>query len=216
MAQISSNFANLQSEYDKAQDVIESQKKDVSDLTKDLKSSIDNLNELKLKSAGLQDDLIEVQNKCQKYEKEIEDLSVLNAKSKEDLKHHQQIKAENVALKTDLETTKSQLVNLTKKHKKQDLLDLELEEAETRITSLTRYTGHFSKSIPGCEFNYITFFCCSECQTSQTEIEQLKLKLESEMNMRQNRDLQLNELEQTLARESQRATDLKVYALNIR
>ena len=81
MAQISSNFANLQSEYDKAQDVIESQKKDVSDLTKDLKSSIDNLNELKLKSAGLQDDLIEVQNKCQKYEKEIEDLSVLNAKS---------------------------------------------------------------------------------------------------------------------------------------
>ena len=44
----------------------------------------------------------------------------------------------------------------------------------------------------------------------------MKLKLESEMNMRQNRDLQLNELEQTLAKESQRATDLKVYALNIR
>ena len=44
----------------------------------------------------------------------------------------------------------------------------------------------------------------------------MKLKLESEMNMRQNRDLQLNELEQTLAKESQRATDLKVSALNIR
>ena len=30
------------------------------------------------------------------------------------------------------------------------------------------------------------------------------------MDMRQNRDLQLNELEQTLAKESQRAADLKV------
>ena len=69
----------------------------------------------------------------------MEDLSVLNAKLKEGLKDQQQIKVENMALKTDLETTKSQLVNLTKKHKKQDLLDLEIEEAETRITSLTRY-----------------------------------------------------------------------------
>ena len=139
MAQISSNFANLQSEYDKAQDVIESQKKDISDLTKDLKSSLDNLNAVKLKSAALQDDFIEVQNTCHKYEKEMEDLSVLNAKLKEDLKDQQQIKVENMALKTELETTKSQLVTLTKRHKKQDLLDLELEEAETRITSLTRY-----------------------------------------------------------------------------
>lgn len=56
----------------------------------------------------------------------------------------------------------------------------------------------------------MSFLYCSECQASQTEIEQLKLKLESEMNMRQNRDHQLNELEQTLAKESQRATDLKV------
>ena len=139
MAQISSNFANLQSEYDKAQDVIESQKKDISDLTKDLKSSLDNLNAIKLKSAALQDDFIEVQNTCHKYEKEMEDLSVLNAKLKEGWKDQQQIKVENMALKTELETTKSQLVTLTKRHKKQDLLDLELEEAETRITSLTRY-----------------------------------------------------------------------------
>jgi len=38
----------------------------------------------------------------------------------------------------------------------------------------------------------------------------------SEMNMRQNRDLQLNELEQTLAKESQRATDLKDQLTEIR
>ena len=54
------------------------------------------------------------------------------------------------------------------------------------------------------------FLFFSECQASKSEVQQLKLGLESEMNIRQNRDLQLNELEQTLAKESQRATDLKV------
>ena len=56
----------------------------------------------------------------------------------------------------------------------------------------------------------VPFFRFRQCEDNATEIAELKTKLESEMDMRQNRDLQLNELEQTLAKESQRATDLKV------
>ena len=61
--------------------------------------------------------------------------------------------------------------------------------------------------------NSFYFLRCSQCEENAAEIEQLKSKLESEMDMRQNRDLQLNELEQTLAKESQRAADLKVQKL---
>ena len=137
LSQLTSNFANLQCEYDKAQDAIETQTKEISQLSKDLKSSIDNLTETKLKCTGLEDELNSVKITCQKYETDFNELSGLHAKSVEDLKQFQQIKEENVALKSDLENTKSQIDSLTKKNKKQDLLDLELEEAETRIASLT-------------------------------------------------------------------------------
>ena len=50
-----------------------------------------------------------------------------------------------------------------------------------------------------------------QCCETQEELNQIKIKLQTETEARENRELQLSELEQTLNKETERSTDLKVY-----
>ena len=134
VAQMTANFANLQLEYDKAQDTVEIQKKENNELTKDLKNSIENLNEIKLKNV----ELVEEIEKLKKYENDSKILAKEKDEILEKFKDYEEIRNHNEKLKMDLENAKSDLENQKQKHKKQDLLDLELEEAESRISTLTR------------------------------------------------------------------------------
>ena len=63
MLQLSANFANLQLEYDNAQDSIESLKKEVSTLTKDLKATVEKATEAKETLMATQSELSLEQSK---------------------------------------------------------------------------------------------------------------------------------------------------------
>ena len=57
--------------------------------------------------------------------------------------------------------------------------------------------------------------CCRQHQEKLEELTRLRAKLELEMEARTNREMQIVELEQTLAKESERAADLKVRLLSL-
>ena len=58
---------------------------------------------------------------------------------------------------------------------------------------------------------FLIFIYYRQCSETQEELNQIKIKLQAETEAKENRELQLSELEQTLNKESERSTDLKVY-----
>ena len=72
MVQLSANFSSLQSEYDIAQDTIEILKKEIAELTKALKQSVDESTETKLTLSETQDRLTEIKAKSIQLESDLE------------------------------------------------------------------------------------------------------------------------------------------------
>ena len=124
------NLENLQTEYDAAQDIIEEQKLVISTLKKDVESTVTECISIKEKLASVQSEL------SAKDTKLTEALSSLESCSK-DISMAKELKKENVKLTEDLNNSRSKLERLTGAEKRHDLLDLELEEAETRVKQLT-------------------------------------------------------------------------------
>lgn len=81
MAQLSANFANLQSEYDNAQDVIEALKKEGVEVSKNLKQSVEQYTDTKLKLSQAENQLsqfkantAELERLCKKASQEVSEL----------------------------------------------------------------------------------------------------------------------------------------------
>merc|ERR1719262_2198549 len=92
------------------------------------------------------------------------------------------LRCEKDRLLKDLENISSKLETMTGVDKKHDLLDLELEEAETRIVLLT--TQH---------------------EEITEELGVVRGKLNFEIEAKENREMQIAELEQALHKETERA-----------
>ena len=117
LAQLSSNFSNLQLEYDNAQDSIEVFKKEISELTKALKSSVDEAATTKLTLNEVQDQLNQTKEKNTELEINLErnqkECSTLTQSLKEAEEKIETLNKEKAELSLKMENASSKLESMS-------------------------------------------------------------------------------------------------------
>ena len=190
VAQLTKNYASLQTQNDEQGDLIDEQKKTISTMKKDLEQSVADGVEAKEKVANLEGELTSLKSAHSLVESDLEnvrkELSGVELVKKEQEKTIADFQGKEESMKKENQDMSEKLSNLKGADKKHDLLDMELETAERRIEELHKLVQEMEEKVAHAHTD-------RDRETSLKETaEQLK-----------------KDLEHSLERESERAEEFK-------
>ena len=180
VSELVKNLGSLQAQYDTVQDKVEEQNGKIKTLEQDLAKSIQDSVSTKEALASAQSDLRGKDSSLATAQASLKAAS-------EELAELRPAAEAKEALEKTVADLQSRLGNLSEAERKQDMLDMELEKAEAKVTELTEAKAGLEEKL------------AAEIVEKSREAE-----------ARQNKDAQITELESLLQTESHRVTEFKV------